>query len=210
MEPPNPFRQSRIEFHRQGLALVPDESERRPGVAYLIKANKRDPSRRLCSCSLSARKTCNHLLKLAEEYKALVSFLGGKIPDEVFRLSTWYQLATLLARESKEKVKSVKLQFIEKGASRIIRILGSKDQDMAFYLSPGPDAGRLIERLGQVPANAVPNRAAIIEKLAELTVTDNERFFNQRGYKTNGQIFEEHFWYLLKTFTREELIELLT
>jgi hypothetical protein len=87
MELPNPFRQGRIEFHRQGLALVPDESERRPGVAYLINASKRDPSRRLCSCSLSAKKTCNHLLKLAEEYKALDFFLGGKIPDEVFRLS---------------------------------------------------------------------------------------------------------------------------
>jgi hypothetical protein len=49
--------------------------------------------------------------------------------------------------------------------------------------------------LGQVPANAVSNRAAIIEKLAELTVTDNERAFNQMGYKTNGQILEENFWY---------------
>lgn len=195
MEPPNPFRHSRIEFHRQGLALVPDESERRPGAAYLIKANKREPSRRLCSCSLSTSKTCDHLLKLAEEYKSLVSFFGGKTPDEVFRLSAWYQWATLLARESRQSVKSVKLQFIEQGPSRIIRILGSKDQEMAYYLSPGPDAGRLIERLGQVPANAVPNRAALIEKLDELTVTDNERVFNRAGYKTNAQIFEEHFWY---------------
>ncbi|MEW6187871.1 MAG: DEAD/DEAH box helicase [Thermodesulfobacteriota bacterium] len=195
MESPNPFRHSRIEFHRQGLALVPDESERRPGTAYLIKANKREPSKRFCSCSLSARKTCAHLLKLAEEYKALVSLLGGKTPDEVFRLSPWYQWATLLARGTRESVKSVKLQFIEQGPSRIIRILGAKDQEMAFYLSSGPDADLLIERLGQVPAHGVPSRAALIEKLAELTVTDNERFFNQKGYKTNGQIFEEHVWY---------------
>lgn len=195
VDPQNPFRRNRIEFHRQGIALVPDESERRPGVAYLIKGNKRGLSQRYCSCSLSAKKTCAHLLKLTEEYQEVIHRLDGRSPDEAFRTAPWYQWAQLLGRDGREAVESVKLQRIEKGSSRIIRILSSKDQPLALYLSQGPDAGRLLERLGQVPVNAVPNRAALIKKLAELTTTENEQAMNQMGYKTNGQVFEENFWY---------------
>jgi superfamily II DNA or RNA helicase len=121
--------------------------------------------------------------------------LGGKVPYEVFRLSVWYQLAALLAGGSRENVQAVTLQFIEKDSLRIIRILGSEGQERVFYLSSGLDAGRLIERLGQVPAHAVPGRAALIEQLAELTVNDSERAMNGLGYKTKGQVFEEHFWH---------------
>ncbi len=67
---------------------------------------------------------------------------------------------------------------------------------MVHYLSPGPDAGRFLERFDQGPAdNQVPRRAALLKKLAELTWTDPERAMNQMGYKTYGQVFEENFWH---------------
>jgi superfamily II DNA or RNA helicase len=194
--PQAPFQLDRIEFHRQGMALVPEGSDLGPGVAYFIKGDGRVLDQRYCSCSLSARRTCPHLLRLSGIYQDGLRFFGGISPGGAFQKSSWYLLAALLAPDCRETAESVKLQFLENDSSRIIRVTDSQGEEMVLYLSPGPDGGRLLDRFDRAPAdNQVPSRAALLKKLAELTWTDPERAMNQMGYQTYGQVFEQNFWH---------------
>jgi hypothetical protein len=194
--PGDGFHLERVEFHRQGMALMPEGSESGPGVAYFIKGDGRVLDQRYCSCSLSARRTCPHVLRLSGFYKEAQRFYGGISPGEAFQKSPWHLLAALLAQDCRETVETVTLQLVQNDSSRIIRIADSQGEEMARYLSPGPDAGRLIERFVQVPGeNRIPHRTGLLKKLAELTWTDPERAMNEMGYKTYGQVFEESFWH---------------
>ena len=190
------FHLDRIEFHRQGMALVPEGSDLGPGVAYFIKGDRRVLDQRYCSCSLSVRRTCPHSLRLSEYYQEARRLFGGISPGEAFQKSSWHLLAALLAQDCRETAESIKLQFLQTDSSRIIRVTDSRGEEMIHYLSPGPDTGRFLERFDQIPENnQVPSRSALLKKLAELTWTDSERAMNQMGYKTYGQVFEENFWH---------------
>jgi len=59
---PSPIDLNQVEFHRHGLALVPILSDKRPGVAYLLKETANQPDVRICSCSIAKRQTCPHIL----------------------------------------------------------------------------------------------------------------------------------------------------
>jgi superfamily II DNA or RNA helicase len=195
-DPPDRFNPERIEFHRQGMALVPEGSDLGPEVAYFIKGDKRVLDQRYCSCSLSARRTCPHLLRLSGDYQEALRLFGGISPGTAFQKSFWHLLAALLAPECRETAESVKLRFLENDSSRIIRVTDSQGEEMVLYLSTGPDGGRFLDRFDRAPAdNQVPSRAALLKKLAEMTWTDQERAMNQMGYQTYGQVFEQNFWY---------------
>ncbi len=185
-----------VEFHRHGLALVPDPSDRQPGVAYFLKGNSRDPDLRICSCSIAKKQTCPHILKLVELYKALQKKYDGKSPYEVFRSSLWYRLATILADKGRETLKSIHLQLVELESATNLRVVGSNSQEILFYLSKTPDAIRFLERLGQVPeGNSVPHRAALMEELARMTLSDEERVMGESGFKTLRWVLEESVWH---------------
>ena len=101
-----------VEFHRHGLAMIPDPTDKKPGVAFFLKSSSNEPDQRICSCSIVKKHTCPHILKLIELYKALLKKYGGKPPQEVFRSSIWYHLATLMADKCHETPASVHLQFV--------------------------------------------------------------------------------------------------
>ena len=186
----------RIEFHRHGFGLVPDPADRRPGVAFLIKGSAKEPDQRFCSCSLSRKGTCPHVLKLVNLYKALKQKFGEQSPQDAFRSSLCYRLAAIMAEGCRETVQSVRLQFVGRGSSRIIRVVGSDGKEMLFYLSRSSDATRFLERLGQVPKeNTVPNRSALLEEIALLTVSREEQIMREMGTKTIRQVMEESVWY---------------
>ena len=194
--PSDPLRLEGIEFHRRGMALVPAGSDLGPGVAYFIKGDGRELDQRYCSCSLSARQTCPHLLRLSRYYQEAQRLFGGVSPGEAFQRSSWHLLAALLAQDCRETAESISLQFLQHEHSRIIRVTDSRGEEMVLYLSTGPDAGRFLERFaGNLADNQVPHRAALLKKLAELTWTDSERAMNQMGYQTYGQVFEQNFWH---------------
>lgn len=185
-----------VEFHRYGLALVPDPTDRRPGVAYFLKGTSRGPDLRICSCSIAKKKTCPHILKLVGLYKALQKKYKGKSPYEAFRSSLWYHLVTILADESHETLKSIQVQFLDFGNRPSLRVLGSDGQEILSYFSKSSDATRLLERVGQVPeVNSVPHRAALLEELARMTLSDNERGMEESGYKSLRRVLEESVWY---------------
>jgi len=185
-----------VEFHRHGFALVPDPSDKRPGVAYLLKSANRQPDVRLCSCSISKRETCPHIRDLVNLYKILKQKFAEQSPQEAFRSSLWYRLATIMADGCRETVKSVRLQFVNRGSSRTLRVVGSDTKEMFFYLSQSSDAPRFLERLGQVPEeNSVPARSTLLGELAVLTVSQEEQIIREMGSKTIRQVLEESVWY---------------
>ena len=196
----------RLEFHRHGFALVPDPSDPRPGVAFFLKGDRWNRDQMFCSCSTYRKKTCPHILTLRDLYRAFHKKLKGRTPDDDFRSSFWYRLARVLAEGREEKALSVKMQFVGQTRRRSLKVLGSDGNEMLFYLSQGPDSPRFIERFGQVPEeDTVPNRAALLDKLALMTLSGNERVMADAGFKTRGRVFEESFWFRLAYHAYREL-----
>lgn len=186
------------EFHRQGLALVPDLADRKPGVTFFLKGSNSQPDLMICSCSVSKRETCPHILKIVKLYRAFLKEYGGQVPQEVFRSSLWYRLATIMAKECREKPESVRFQFISRVSGRILRVTGSHGEELIEYLSESSEVSRFLERMGQVPKeNVVPHRGALLEELARMTLSDAERFMEESGVKTLRRVLEENFWYRL-------------
>ena len=189
---------NQVEFHRHGLALVPDPADKKPGVTFFLKGNGNEPDLRICSCSTSKRETCPHILKLVKLYRALQKEFGGRSPQDAFRSSIWYRMATIMADGRRETMGSVRLQFVGLESGRVLRVLGSDGKEMLSYLSKSSDAIRFLERLGQVPQeNAVPHRGALLEKLADMTLSYAEQIMGDSGIKTIRRVLEESFWYRL-------------
>jgi superfamily II DNA or RNA helicase len=189
---------NQVEFHRHGLALVPDPADRKPGVTFFLKGNGNEPDLRICSCSISKRETCSHILKLVKLYRALQKEFEGRSPQDTFRSSIWYRMGTILADGCRETMGSVHLQFVNLESGRTLRVLGSDGKEMLFYLSKSSDAIRFLERLGQVPKeNAVPHRGALLEELARMTLSHAEHIMGDSGVKTIRRVLEESFWYRL-------------
>ncbi|MEW6325978.1 MAG: hypothetical protein AB1487_00010 [Thermodesulfobacteriota bacterium] len=187
-----------VEFHRHGLALVPDPKDKKPGVAFFLKGSAHEPDLRTCSCSVFKRQTCPHILKLVDLYKAFRRQYGERTPEEAFRSSIWYRMATIMADGCRETVVSIRPQFVDLESGRTIRVLGPDGKEMVCYLSQSPDAIRFLERLGQVPEkNAVPHRGALLKELAHLTLSNEERIMWKRGFKTLRWALEESLWYRL-------------
>jgi len=99
---------SQIEFHRHGLALFPDPSDKRPGIAVFVQDPASDFRQRFCSCSLYKQRTCNHLQKLTRVARALDRRLNGKTLEEDFRASMWHRLAEILSDGCRETPDTVR------------------------------------------------------------------------------------------------------
>ena len=188
----------RIEFFRNGFTLVPDPADRSPGVALLLKATKKERDQRFCSCAVSKRRTCEHILKLVALYKTFREQYGEKTPEEAFRSSLWHRLAAILADGAQETAESVRLQFVDLNSRRALRVLDAEEKEKLHYFSQASDAIRFIERMDQSGGEGmVPRRGDFLKKLAALTLTDEESYMAQMGFKTIRQVLEESFWYRL-------------
>ena len=108
-----------MEFHRHGLALTPDPSDRKPGVAFWLNIGSGGPEIRSCSCSKSKKKTCPHILELVGIYKSFLKKSKGRTPYELFRSSLWHRLASILGDNSRENLNGAQLAIRHKGWSPI-------------------------------------------------------------------------------------------
>ena len=153
---------------------------------------------KFCTCSASKRKTCRHILAFSRLYRTFRNEIERKRSDEAFRSSVWHRLATVIADGSRETPESVRLQFVGADDRRIVKVFSSSDQEMLSYFSSGHDCFRFVERCGKTaePDTGL-SRGAVIERLALLTLTQNERVMLDRGFKSRRQALEESFWYRL-------------
>lgn len=189
---------TRLEFHRNALALLPDPQDRRPGVAVYVQGDRGKSPHRFCSCAPSKSKTCPHLLEMSEAIKALKKTYGEKNPDEDFRASIWHRLSSLLAEGREAKTKSVEFATLCGKDETCLRVYDSDENELVTYLSRGPDGSRFLERCVTLPEeDQVPQRGSLLDMLSRLTLSESERMMLDRGFKTRRLAFEESFWYRL-------------
>lgn len=198
---------TQLEFHRHALALLPDPSDKRPGVVFFVEGDEYTPAQRFCTCGLSATKTCAHQLKLAQIFKQIKRNSLASESYERFRSSIWHRLAAILADGSRVTAQNLQTKMVGRrgdpngGEERAqqggaIRLCTAQGEEAATYLANGPGRIRFVERFGGLPQPSPRlQRAEVLNRLALLTLTDNERVMMDRGYKTQRQAFEESLWY---------------
>ena len=186
----------RLEFHRHAVALMPDPADKRPGVAVRVEAAGGYVEQQSCSCRISTVATCVHLKELHRLARAFQEKLGNRKVYEDFAASTWYHLAGILAGESRETPKTVRLMTVRHDDQEAVTVAGRSGDRLLTYISSGLDHARFLERCTLPPEDtAVPTRGAVIQSLSLLTLSENERLLLDRGLKTRRQALEESFWY---------------
>ena len=185
---------SRIEFHRHGLALFPAPGDSRPGIAIMADDPKTGFKQRFCSCSASA--TCSHLRELKKWANILARSRNGKPLYQDFRSSIWHRLAEILSDGFRESLDTVRIQVVNVDGNRIVRVCNKAGEEMVRHFATESVQHRFMERCTRSPSkDAIPTRGMILDRLALMTLTENERKMYDRGFQTRRQAMEESFWY---------------
>ena len=187
---------NRCEFHRHAFALMPDPDDRRPGIAVFAQGKRELPPQRFCTCALSKRRTCPHILQLSEVTKFFRKEIGDKVLEEDFRSSIWHRLAVLLAEGSGPPLEAVRFNRGASDNGATLRAYDSEGNELISYLSQASDGSRFLERCVILSDETqVPQRGSALEMLSRLTLAENERARLEQGFKTRRLVFEESLWY---------------
>jgi SNF2 family DNA or RNA helicase len=187
----------RLEFHRDAFALLPKTDDNRPGIAFL-NIESDGELLRSCTCAVSKKATCPHILELMEVYKALDKRLKGRTLYDEFKASIWYSIAELLSDGNQESLEKIRVRKAANKSGLITLISDPRKGELLRYLSNGQDLERLLDRCINTLDEGdelTSNRAAVIERLRAHTTTDAEWQMRQRGFKTRKEVMEEGFWY---------------
>jgi hypothetical protein len=112
-----------------------------------------------------------------------------------FQRSEWYRMFALLAEAADEPVERARLRP-EPGPRGGPVILG--DQARIAYLTPGPDAARVVERVVRRGQHSrEPSRADALFYLAVRTASPQETQMAMHGHRTRGQVLEGSLWHRL-------------
>ncbi len=192
----------RVEWHRNGIALLPEGGDNEPGVVYYAEKTGTSIGHRFCTCAVSNRKTCRHLLTFRTFFRQVGGSKWLERQAAEFKQSTWHALARILADGENVTPESLRMQMLKRtagseedgpGGSPLIQALGADGEERLAYHSQGADQLRFLDRFGMAPGET--GRGEVLKRLALLTLTEAERFMEDRGFKTRGQVFEASFWY---------------
>ncbi|MBW2710118.1 MAG: hypothetical protein JRD04_12840, partial [Deltaproteobacteria bacterium] len=194
-----------IEFFRQGMALLPDPFDKRPGVAFFLPGDARGQcnqkqkeqlTQRFCTCTLSESRTCPHVKQLSKAFKAMHQKSDQTLYEDRFRASIWYRLAVILGEASVEDPQVVNFQTQTNGDQHIIKARGSNKETLVHYFSADTDHIRFMERCASnIPDGVIPHRGWALSRLSDITRTDNEKNMNAQGFRTRKQVLEASFWF---------------
>jgi SNF2 family DNA or RNA helicase len=186
----------RMEFHRHGLALLPDSDDAQPGVAYQIGDSRTPHSVRHCTCRQFRRKTCPHILALAAMEKAFGQQNSLNDLFEGFQSGMWHSLAAILAEDSRTSLDTIHIKQEAPPSGRPVMILNNAGNLILSISNDGAPLDRFLERIGKRKSNHQPaDRAVVLEHLARYTLTENERIMQERGFRTRRQTLESSFWF---------------
>lgn len=169
-----------LEFHREGVAWL------WPGGSA-VAVWRGDTYGANCSCRRGGKDPCAHLRALLEWDRTFRAGAGGVGPSAPFRGSAWYQLATVLADGDIPALGETRLAGGE--ADRMVSVVGRGGEPLAACLAAGPARTRFIGRCSTDRQQAGP-RGAVLEALARLTCTEDERAFAQSGFASRRQHLE--------------------
>ena len=183
----------RIEFHRHAVALMPDPADRRPGIAIMSGGQKRKVDQRFCTCGTARSRTCGHLKELEKLNKLMRNRLEGRNPMDAFRSSFWCRLAEIMNQGAGVPLDDLRLQST---AENRIELFDARGNLLVTCPSGGTDRFRLLDRCLPPPDDtAVPTRYMVLKQLASLSLSNDERYLNERGFRSRRQAFEASFWY---------------
>lgn len=216
---------TRVEYHRDGVALMPRAGEETRAVAYWVMSpvtasmetktrcrpvrqiyqpppEDEAPKERLdCTCpGRYPDATCDHMKQLINAVDTARSVPSPEEFAARFKASVWFRLAELLHGWNRLKRSSVTVEFHEGGENEgdkllVFRLNGSL---LLSRSSSGGDVRRLAERLCVQPPGAdkaFPIRAVVLKRLRGMTQTEEERRMSRKGMRSRRQSFEEGFWY---------------
>lgn len=187
---------TRLEFHRNAVALMPDPADRRPGIAFQVDGGPKKAAQQFCSCRTSGPATCAHQKELSRILAAWHNASDGRPFYDHFQSGLWHRLATAFADEERETPATIRLAALKSNGRKGVKIIGGNNRTLLTYVSAGLDRARFLERCTQPPGDAaVPTRGEVIRQLSLLTLTENESVLMDRGLKTRRQVLEETFWY---------------
>ena len=181
-----------IELHRDGVAHVPPATEDHTGAAVQFTVPGERPLRH-CSCTVSKRKTCPHLLALAKAASGFQRHLGGPSWPDYFAATLWSKLADILHQGGPQPCDRTRVARVDESDATGVQVTTASGDELAVYLDTSPARIRFLERLGRAPEGFV-DRAQLLGRLALYQLSDEERLFADAGLTTRRQERESSFW----------------
>ncbi|MCB1034600.1 MAG: DEAD/DEAH box helicase, partial [Acidobacteria bacterium] len=171
---------------------------------------------RSCSCGASRKATCEHVKALSEGFRTHLKAEKGRSLTQRFAASRWYRLARLLFEGEPYPAAEVELSTVQikespgkagsrggkRGHSRgtsltAMRVAKTNGQVLAECLEVSDSGIRFAERFQQASDGARVPRGQLLDRLAMVQWTKEERRFAQAGMKLGRQVWEESFWHRL-------------
>jgi len=188
-----------LEFHRQGIGLVPVEPGQRHTAIYVAQVPGSGNPLRSCTCAASKQKTCDHQKDLSRAVAAIEKIPSTGRWEATFEGSVWYRLARLLFEGNPQSSAKVRVLRVPREGAPLIRVTSPAGDELADYLEASSARVRFLERTGKAApdGDGFFDRAGLLERLALFQATEQERLFHKAGMKTQRQTWEECFWHRL-------------
>ncbi|HKI05768.1 MAG TPA: DEAD/DEAH box helicase [Thermoanaerobaculia bacterium] len=188
-----------LEFHRQGIGLVPDRPGQKHTAIYVAQVPGSGKPLRSCTCETSKQKTCDHLLDLSRSVAEIENIPSAGRWEAAFEGSVWHRLARLLFEGNPQSSAKVRVLRVPREGTPLIRVTSPAGGELADYLEASPARVRFLERTGKAAPDgeSIFDRAGLLERLALFQATEQERLFHKAGMKTQRQTWEESFWHRL-------------
>lgn len=175
---------NRVEFFRNGMALVSGYDEPDDWAVYLVN-NSTSSVRAGCSCN---NRSCVHLEKISEVHRTYRALDLGLQLDDSLRESIFYKLALPLIENAPVSLHSLKLKegIGSEGDSSLdlnyAEIQDSTGVVLLTYLSDNNDFLRFAERFCLPTEHRDSHRGAVLQELARQTLTENEQVLQIERY----------------------------
>ncbi len=176
---------ARLEFYRHAYALLPDEKDPSPGIAFFVDKKDGQTGSRFCTCAESEKRTCPHIKNMTKAYKLLAGQTKPISPYDNFKKSIWYKIAQLLVEGDSCPMDQVQICTYQQpeplnGADKTnnhgnpLKVFNTNGQLVATHFSLGEAARRFLERCSApLEEEDLPHRASIRKRLSLMTLTDN-------------------------------------
>jgi SNF2 family DNA or RNA helicase len=184
-----------IEFHRQGYAMIADYRDKDPGAPICFpRTAGGSVMTGFCTCRQSRKDTgCTHFSELVRLTKEIKKQNLGRHLGDLFAESRWHRLAAILSEG--DPISCAGIQAAQKSTGKAYVFTRQNNAVLARILDDSAASLRFLERTGIAPTNdRILSRADLIQKIAQVLCSPEEKALNKAGMLTNRQAAEQSFW----------------